>query len=192
MSAVLLSHQGCRPKFPTVAACSNSAFVKYASSQVLQYWVLPCLAFIGDADRRKEEKKEWMFRCVILLLNESSRQKFTNRWSSVFKEHRFTGWAGKLGRVGSLGLRLHSCRTRSVWCFCAWKITHWVPLLYPLLLPLPHLPLSVGNGSVADTYYIKHVRWGDVHPQQMHAESLVRYTYFSCPVEHRWFQGTVF
>lgn len=113
MSAVLLSHQACRHEFPTVGACSNSAFVKSASSQVLQYWALSCLAFIGDADRRKQKTKkkkaERTLRCVILLLNRSSRQKRRNRWSS--ERSCFHWLSSEAVWLGSLRLRLHSCRT---------------------------------------------------------------------------------
>lgn len=124
MSAVLLSHQACRHEFPTVGACSNSAFVKSASSQVLQYWALSCLAFIGDADRRKQKTKqnkkaERTLRCVILLLNRSSRQKRRNRWSSERSCFLSTGSAARLSGWEVRGSISIPAGPASFWCFCA-------------------------------------------------------------------------
>lgn len=193
MSAVLLSHQACRHEFPTVGACSNSAFVKSALSQVLQYWALSCLAFIGDADRRKQKKKkkkaERALRCVILLLNRSSRQKRRNRWSSERSCFLSTGSAARLSGWEVWGSVSIPAGPASFWCFCAWKITHWVPLLYP---PLLLLPLSVGDCSVADTYCIKRVTRGCTPAADARWISCALHLFRLSRRTLRWFQGTVF
>lgn len=135
MSAVFLSYQACRHKFPTVAACSNSAFVKYASSQVLQYWALSCLAFIGNADGRKQKKPTTQnSQMCDFTSKDPLRQKSRNRWSSEVEERCCFVSTGSAARLSGWEVWGSVSIPAGPASFCSWKITHWVPLLYPLLL----------------------------------------------------------